>query len=161
MDFRVGFGYDSHRLEAGLKLRLGGVDIESEKGCVAHSDGDALIHALCDALFGAAGLEDIGTHFPDNDLNFKGIDSTILLARTVDILHEEGWKINNTDLTIILERPKLADYKPLIKNKLAEILRIAPAAVSVKAKTNEKMGFLGRGEGVAALAAVTLIRETE
>lgn len=157
-DFRVGFGYDSHRLEPGLKLRLGGVDIESDRGCVAHSDGDALIHALCDALFGAAGLEDIGTHFPDTDPAYKGVDSTILLQKAVEILHLSGWQVNNADLTIILERPKLSPYKLLIKSRIAKILRVSEDVVAVKAKTNEKMGEVGRGEGVAATAIVSIVR---
>ncbi len=157
-DFRVGFGYDSHRLEAGLRLRLGGVDIASDRGCVAHSDGDAVIHALCDALLGAAALGDIGTHFPDNDLAFKGIDSTVLLRRTVELLHQKGWQVHNADVTIVLERPKLVDYKPLMQKCLAELLQIPVDAVSVKAKSNEGMGFTGHGEGVAVMAAVTVVK---
>ncbi|MCR5114507.1 MAG: 2-C-methyl-D-erythritol 2,4-cyclodiphosphate synthase [Bacteroidales bacterium] len=157
-DFRIGFGYDSHRLADGLPLRLGGIDIASERGCVAHSDGDAAIHALCDALLGAAALSDIGTHFPDTDPAFKGIDSTLLLQKTVGLLQQQGWQVNNADLTIVLERPKLKDYKPLIQKKLAELLLIADDQVSVKAKTNEGMGFLGRGEGVAVAVAVTIKR---
>lgn len=157
-DFRVGFGYDSHRLAAGLKLRLGGVDIASDRGCVAHSDGDAVIHALCDALLGAAALGDIGTHFPDNDMAFKGIDSTILLRRTVELLHQKGWQVHNADVTIVLERPKLMDYKPLMQKCLAELLQIPVDAVSVKAKSNEGMGFTGHGEGVAVMAAVTVVK---
>lgn len=157
-DFRVGFGYDSHRLEAGLKLRLGGVDIASDRGCVAHSDGDAVIHALCDALLGAAALGDIGTHFPDNDMAFKGIDSTVLLRRTVELLHQKGWQVHNADVTIVLERPKLVDYKPLMQKCLAELLQIPVDAMSVKAKSNEGMGFTGHGEGVAVMAAVTLVK---
>jgi 2-C-methyl-D-erythritol 2,4-cyclodiphosphate synthase len=157
-DFRVGFGYDSHRLEVGLKLRLGGVDIASDRGCVAHSDGDAVIHALCDALLGAAALGDIGTHFPDNDMAFKGIDSTILLRRTVELLHQKGWQVHNADVTIVLEHPKLVDYKPLMQKCLAELLQIPVDAVSVKAKSNEGMGFTGHGEGVAVMAAVTLVK---
>lgn len=157
-DFRVGFGYDSHRLEAGLKLRLGGVDIASDRGCVAHSDGDAVIHALCDALLGAAALGDIGTHFPDNDMAFKGIDSTVLLQRTVELLHQKGWQVHNADVTIVLERPKLVDYKPLMQKCLAELLQISIDAMSVKAKSNEGMGFTGHGEGVAVMAAVTLVK---
>ena len=157
-DFRVGFGYDSHRLEAGLKLRLGGVDIASDRGCVAHSDGDAVIHALCDALLGAAALGDIGTHFPDNDMAFKGIDSTVLLRRTVELLHQKGWQVHNADVTIVLERPKLVDYKPLMQKCLAELLQISVDAMSVKAKSNEGMGFTGHGEGVAVMAAVTLVK---
>lgn len=157
-DFHVGFGYDSHRLEAGLKLRLGGVDIASDRGCVAHSDGDAVIHALCDALLGAAALGDIGTHFPDNDLAFKGIDSTVLLQRTVELLHQKGWQVHNADVTIVLERPKLVDYKPLMQKCLAELLQIPVDAMSVKAKSNEGMGFTGHGEGVAVMAAVTVVK---
>ena len=157
-DSRVGFGYDSHRLEAGLKLRLGGVDIASDRGCVAHSDGDAVIHALCDALLGAAALGDIGTHFPDNDMAFKGIDSTVLLRRTVELLHQKGWQVHNADVTIVLERPKLVDYKPLMQKCLAELLQIPVDAMSVKAKSNEGMGFTGHGEGVAVMAAVTLVK---
>ena len=157
-DFRVGFGYDSHRLEAGLKFRLGGVDIASDRGCVAHSDGDAVIHALCDALLGAAALGDIGTHFPDNDMAFKGIDSTVLLRRTVELLHQKGWQVHNADVTIVLERPKLVDYKPLMQKCLAELLQIPVDAMSVKAKSNEGMGFTGHGEGVAVMAAVTVVK---
>lgn len=157
-DSRVGFGYDSHRLEAGLKLRLGGVDIASDRGCVAHSDGDAVIHALCDALLGAAALGDIGTHFPDNDMAFKGIDSTVLLRRTVELLHQKGWQVHNADVTIVLERPKLVDYKLLMQKCLAELLQISIDAMSVKAKSNEGMGFTGHGEGVAVMAAVTLVK---
>lgn len=157
-DSRVGFGYDSHRLEAGLKLRLGGVDIASDRGCVAHSDGDAVIHALCDALLGAAALGDIGTHFPDNDMAFKDIDSTVLLRRTVELLHQKGWQVHNADVTIVLERPKLVDYKPLMQKRLAELLQIPVDAMSVKAKSNEGMGFTGHGEGVAVMAAVTVVK---
>ncbi len=141
-----------------MKLRLGGVDIASDRGCVAHSDGDAVIHALCDALLGAAALGDIGTHFPDNDMAFKGIDSTVLLRRTVELLHQKGWQVHNADVTIVLERPKLVDYKPLMQKCLAELLQIPVDAMSVKAKSNEGMGFTGHGEGVAVMAAVTLVK---
>jgi len=157
-DFRVGFGYDSHRLAAGLKLRLGGVEVVSDRGCVAHSDGDAVIHALCDALLGAAALGDIGTHFPDNDAAYKGIDSAVLLQKTVELLRREGWTVNNADVTVVLERPKLVDYKPLMRDRLADLLGIPAAAMSVKAKSNEGMGFTGCGEGVAVMAAVTIRR---
>ena len=141
-----------------MRLRLGGVDIASDRGCVAHSDGDAVIHALCDALLGAAALGDIGTHFPDNDMAFKGIDSTVLLRRTVELLHQKGWQVHNADVTIVLERPKLVDYKPLMQKSLAELLQIPVDAMSVKAKSNEGMGFTGHGEGVAVMAAVTLVK---
>ena len=141
-----------------MRLRLGGVDIASDRGCVAHSDGDALIHALCDALLGAAALGDIGTHFPDNDMAFKGIDSTVLLRRTVELLHQKGWQVHNADVTIVLERPKLVDYKPLMQKCLSELLQIPVDAMSVKAKSNEGMGFTGHGEGVAVMAAVTVVK---
>lgn len=141
-----------------MRLRLGGVDIASDRGCVAHSDGDAVIHALCDALLGAAALGDIGTHFPDNDMAFKGIDSTVLLRRTVELLHQKGWQVHNADVTIVLERPKLVDYKPLMQKRLAELLQIPVDAMSVKAKSNEGMGFTGHGEGVAVMAAVTVVK---
>ncbi len=141
-----------------MRLRLGGIDIASDRGCVAHSDGDAVIHALCDALLGAAALGDIGTHFPDNDMAFKGIDSTVLLRRTVELLHQKGWQVHNADVTIVLERPKLVDYKPLMQKRLAELLQIPVDAMSVKAKSNEGMGFTGHGEGVAVMAAVTLVK---
>ena len=156
--FRVGFGYDSHRLAEGLPLVLGGVRIPSDRGCVAHSDGDAVIHALCDALLGAAALDDIGTHFPDTDPAYKGIDSTRLLQETVALLRTKGWRVNNADITIILEKPKLADHKPLMRARLSELMDVPTSAVCVKAKTNEKMGFVGTGEGVAVTAAVTIIR---
>lgn len=156
--FRVGFGYDSHRLADGLPLVLGGVRIPSDRGCVAHSDGDAVIHALCDALLGAAALDDIGTHFPDNDPAYKGIDSTLLLQKTMELLRSEGWQVNNADITIILEKPKLADHKPLMRGRLSELMGVPTSAVCVKAKTNEKMGFVGAGEGVAVTVAASLIR---
>ena len=158
--FKVGFGYDSHRLAEGLPLVLGGVRIPSDRGCVAHSDGDAVIHALCDALLGAAALDDIGTHFPDTDPAYKGIDSTRLLQETVALLRTKGWRVNNADITIILEKPKLADHKPLMRTRLSQMMEVAEDAVCVKAKTNEKMGFVGAGEGVAVTAAVSIISLT-
>ena len=158
--FRVGFGYDSHRLAEGLPLVLGGVRIPSDRGCVAHSDGDAVIHALCDALLGAAALDDIGTHFPDPDPAYNGIDSTLLLQKTVELLRTKGWRVNNADITIILEKPKLAGHKPLMRTRLSQLMEVAEDAVCVKAKTNEKMGFVGAGEGVAVTAAVTIVSLT-
>lgn len=157
--FSVGFGYDSHRLAEGFPLILGGIRIPSDRGCVAHSDGDAVIHALCDALLGAAALDDIGSHFPDTDPTYKGIDSTLLLQKTVELLHYKGWRVNNADITIILEKPKLAEYKPLIRIRLAELLELSSDRICVKAKTNEKMGFVGAGEGVAVTAAITIFSE--
>ena len=157
-DFRVGFGYDSHRFAPDRPLVIGGVVIPYELGLVAHSDGDVLIHAVCDALLGAAGLRDIGTYFPDTDNTWKNVDSTKLLAKVVDLIAEKGWKVNNLDCTLILEKPKMKPYIELIISRLAELLRIEPDRVAVKAKTNEKMGFTGAGEGIAATAAVSLAK---
>jgi 2-C-methyl-D-erythritol 2,4-cyclodiphosphate synthase len=157
-DFRVGFGYDSHRFAPDRPLVIGGVVIPYELGLAAHSDGDVLIHAVCDALLGAAGLRDIGTYFPDTDNTWKNVDSTKLLAKVVDLIADKGWKVNNLDCTLILEKPKMKPYIELIISRLAELLRIEPDRVAVKAKTNEKMGFTGAGEGIAATAAVSLAK---
>lgn len=153
---RVGFGYDSHRLAEGKRLVLGGVEIPFEKGCVAHSDGDALIHAICDALLGAAGLHDIGSHFPDTDARYKNIDSKILLARVVELLFKKGLKINNVDTTIVIEQPKMSPYHEEMIQTLSGIMRIVPEQMSIKAKTNEKLGFVGSGDGVVCFAVCTL-----
>lgn len=149
---RIGQGIDFHRLEEGRELWLGGVRINSSKGCVAHSDGDVLIHAICDALLGAAGLNDIGTHFPDTSDEFRGIDSKILLRRTVDIIKSKGYRIVNIDSTVCLEVPKLAPYIAAMRATMATIVNLSPDAVAVKATTTEKMGFTGRGEGIVAMA---------
>jgi len=149
---RIGQGIDFHRLEEGRKLWLGGVHIPSEKGCVAHSDGDALIHAICDALLGAAGLRDIGYYFPDSSREFKDIDSKILLKRTVHLINEKGFRIVNIDSTVCLESPKLAPHIDIMRSAIAETAGISSDAVAVKATTTEKMGFTGRGEGVIAMA---------
>lgn len=155
---RVGFGYDVHALGEGLKLFLGGVEIPSEVGCIAHSDGDVAIHALCDALLGSVAAGDIGKHFPDTSSEFKGIDSKILLERTIDILHKEGYKVVNVDITIALERPKLRPYIDTMRSTLAATMGINDDAVSIKATTTEKLGFTGRSEGIAAYA-VALVDE--
>lgn len=155
---RVGFGYDSHRLVVGRKLILGGVEIPFEKGCEAHSDGDALIHAVCDALLGAAGKGDIGSHFPDTDSAYKNIDSRILLRRVVDLLAEDEWQVGNLDTTILIERPKMMPFHDEMVRSLAELLNVSTDQVAVKAKTNEKMGFVGAGEGVAAYAVCTIVK---
>lgn len=149
---RIGQGIDFHRLEEGRELWLGGVRINSSKGCVAHSDGDVLIHAICDALLGAAGLNDIGTHFPDTSDEFRGIDSKILLRRTVEIIKSKGYRIVNIDSTVCLEVPKLAPYIAAMRATMATIVNLSPDAVAVKATTTEKMGFTGRGEGIVAMA---------
>jgi 2-C-methyl-D-erythritol 2,4-cyclodiphosphate synthase len=156
MNLRIGQGIDFHRLEKGLNLYLGGLLIPSEKGCVAHSDGDVLLHAICDALLGAAALGDIGHHFPDTSQEFKNIDSKILLKRTFQMLKEKGYSIINLDSTVCLEKPKIAAYIPEMKNILAEILETTTDNISVKATTAEKMGFIGREEGVVALATILL-----
>jgi len=156
MKLRTGQGIDFHRLEKGLKLYLGGLLIPSEKGCVAHSDGDVLIHAICDALLGAAALGDIGHHFPDTSQEFKNIDSKILLKRTFGLVKEKGYSIINLDSTVCLEKPKIAAYIPEMRTILSEILETTTDNISIKATTAEKMGFIGREEGVVALASVLL-----
>lgn len=157
-DFRVGIGYDSHRFTAGRPLVIGGVRIPYELGLAAHSDGDVLIHALCDALLGAAALKDIGTHFPDTDGAFEGIDSTLLLARVVELLHKKGWRVNNIDCTLILEQPKMKPYIDEMTQQLSRLLDLDPDRCSIKAKTNEKMGFTGHGEGIAATVVASIIQ---
>ena len=149
MALRIGNGYDVHRLASGLPLFLGGIRIPHTKGAVAHSDGDTLIHALCDALLGAAALGDIGKHFPDNDIQYKGIDSKILLSRTVALLEEAGYRPVNIDAVICLQAPKIASFIPQMRFKLCEILQLPENAVSIKATTTESLGFVGREEGVA------------
>ena len=156
MEIRVGNGYDVHALAPGLRLRLGGVDIESPVGCVAHSDGDVAIHALCDALLGALALGDIGGHFPDTSDEFRGIDSRILLGRTMSLIREAGYVVGNADITIALQRPKLASYIPSMRETLAGIMEVPVTSVSVKATTTEKLGFVGRQEGCAVYATVLL-----
>ncbi|MDT8401037.1 MAG: 2-C-methyl-D-erythritol 2,4-cyclodiphosphate synthase [Bacteroidales bacterium] len=156
MNIRTGQGIDFHKLVEGRLLWLGGISIPSGKGCLAHSDGDVLIHAICDALLGAAGLRDIGYHFPDTDEKYKGIDSRILLKETLALIRAKGFQIINIDSTICLEEPRLSAYIEKMKISLAEICSIEKELVSVKATTTEKMGFAGRGEGVAAIANVLL-----
>ena len=156
-DIRTGNGYDVHALAPGLPLWLGGVKIESTIGCVAHSDGDVAIHALCDAILGALALGDIGKHFPDNSDEFKGIDSKILLERTISLTSEKGWKVGNADITIALQKPKLAPYIEEMRRTLAAVMKIDVDRVSVKATTTEKLGFVGRGEGCEVWASVLMI----
>ena len=156
MDFRVGNGYDVHQLAEGLPLVLGGVNIPHTKGCVAHSDGDVLIHALCDALLGALALGDIGQHFPDTSEAYKGIDSKLLLARVVAMVRERGWEIVNVDNTLLAQKPKIAPFVPQMRQVLAGILGLPEDAVSVKATTTERLGFVGREEGIAAYATCLL-----
>ena len=155
-DFRIGQGYDVHALAPQLPLWLGGIRIDSPVGCIAHSDGDVAIHALCDALLGAIALGDIGHHFPDNSDEFKGIDSKILLARVLGLVRERGWQPVNVDITIALQRPKLAPHIAGMRACLAGILGLSEDRVSVKATTTEKLGFVGRGEGCEVWAVALL-----
>jgi 2-C-methyl-D-erythritol 2,4-cyclodiphosphate synthase len=158
MDIRIGQGIDFHQLETGRELWLGGVKIPSEIGSVAHSDGDVLLHAICDAILGAAALHDIGHHFPDTDLKFKNIDSKILLKKCVTLASEKGYYIINIDSTVCLEKPKIAPYIDEMKMAISKAAGISAEKVSVKATTTEKMGFTGRSEGIVALASVLLGR---
>jgi 2-C-methyl-D-erythritol 2,4-cyclodiphosphate synthase len=156
MNFRTGQGIDFHPLEKDLKLWIGGILIPSEKGCVAYSDGDVLLHAICDALLGAAGLGDIGHHFPDTSPEFRNIDSKILLKRSYELLKQKGFSVVNIDTTVCLEKPKIAPYIPEMRYVISAILDTDPEYISVKATTTEKLGFIGREEGVAALAVVLI-----
>lgn len=157
--FRIGLGYDVHRLAAGESLVLGGVTIASDFGTVAHSDGDVLLHAICDALLGALALGDIGEHFPDTDAAWRGASSVDLLRRCVRLVREHGYEIGNIDATLILERPKILPFKPEMRSRIAAAAGIGPDAVSLKATTAERLGFAGRGEGVEAHAVALLLRE--
>ncbi len=158
MTFRVGLGYDAHRLVEGRELWLGGVRIDHEKGALGHSDADVLVHALCDALLGAAALGDIGQHFPDTDAAWKGADSKVLLKHVVDLLARHGWQVGNVDATLALERPKVKPHIAAMRSALAPVLGVDPAAVGIKATTNEGMGFVGREEGVCAWAVALVQR---
>lgn len=155
---RIGNGYDVHALAPGLPLWLGGIQIDSPLGCIAHSDGDVAIHALCDALLGALALGDIGKHFPDTDNAYKGIDSKILLARTMALVTERGWKVGNVDITIALQKPKLRPHIDTMRECLAKIMEIDMDCVSVKATTTEKLGFVGRSEGCEVYAVALLVK---
>jgi 2-C-methyl-D-erythritol 2,4-cyclodiphosphate synthase len=152
----IGFGYDVHRFAEGRELWLGGIKIDHHKGLLGHSDADVLIHAICDALLGAAALGDIGKHFPDTDPVYKGIDSKILLTKTRDLLSAAGFTIQNIDTTIAIQAPKIAPYIELMRSTLSGLLNLDPGQVSVKATTTEKLGFEGREEGVSAYAVVLL-----
>jgi 2-C-methyl-D-erythritol 2,4-cyclodiphosphate synthase len=158
MKIRVGFGYDVHQLTENRELWLGGVQIPHDKGALGHSDADVLLHAICDALLGAAGKRDIGFYFPDTSSEFKNIDSKILLQRTIQVLKDDGWKVGNIDSTLCMERPKIMSFVPEMKKVISSICEIEEEDVSIKATTSEKMGFVGREEGVNAYA-VTLIQK--
>ena len=157
---RIGTGYDVHRLVAGRKLMIGGVDIPCEKGLFGHSDADVLLHAICDAMLGAAGLGDIGRHFPDTAPKYKDISSLMLLEEVRRLLAEAGFRVNNVDATIIAEKPKMAPHIPTMVTNIAEAIKVDRSAINVKATTTEGLGFAGRDEGMAAYA-VALIRKVE
>lgn len=157
-DIRIGYGYDVHRLEPGLEMWIGGIKVEHTKGWVAHSDGDVLIHAICDAILGAANMRDIGYHFPDNSDDFKGIDSKILLKRVVEIIAQKGYKVGNIDSTIALQRPKIKMMIPEMQKTLASVVGVDEDRVSVKATTTEKLGFEGDETGASAYAVALIYR---
>lgn len=159
MIFRTGFGYDVHRYAEGRELWLGGIRIDHPIGLLGHSDADVLIHALCDALLGAANLRDIGYHFPDTAGEYKDIDSKILLARTMRLLSEKGYAFGNADCTVCAEQPKLNPHIPAMQLKLAEVMQTDPDRISIKATTSEKMGFVGRMEGMSAYASVLIYKK--
>jgi 2-C-methyl-D-erythritol 2,4-cyclodiphosphate synthase len=154
---RIGFGYDVHILSEGYDFWLGGMKIEHYKGCIAYSDGDTLIHALCDALLGAAALGDIGVHFPDTVEKYRGIDSKILLSNVVELLKKENYTVGNADITVCLQKPKIKDYIPEMRRILSDIMNVPTGNVSIKATTTEKLGFAGREEGIAVYAVALII----
>lgn len=158
MDIRIGHGYDVHALAEGLRLVLCGVEIEHTKGCVAHSDGDVAIHAICDSLLGALALGDIGKLFPGSDARYKGIDSRLLLKDVVKVVADNGYSISNIDCTIAMQRPKLRPYIDTMRERLSEVVGIGVERISVKATTTEHLGFEGREEGVSATAVTLLIK---
>lgn len=158
-DIRIGHGYDVHALADGLRLVIGGVELEHTKGCVAHSDGDVAIHAICDAMLGALALGDIGKLFPDTSAEFKGIDSKILLRRVCDVIEQKGYKVGNVDCTIAMQRPKLRPHIDTMRSALASVIGIEVDRVSVKATTTEHLGFEGREEGVSVHSVVLLYKE--
>jgi 2-C-methyl-D-erythritol 2,4-cyclodiphosphate synthase len=158
VDIRIGHGYDVHALAEGLRLVLCGVEIEHTKGCVAHSDGDVAIHAICDALLGALALGDIGKLFPDSDAKYKGIDSTLLLKEVVDLVRSKGYEVGNVDCTIAMQRPKLRPHIDTMRERLAEVIGIGVEHISVKATTTERLGFEGREEGVSTTAVVLVTK---
>ncbi len=156
---RIGQGFDAHRFQEGRRLVLGGVDIPYERGMEAHSDGDVVIHAVCDALLGAVALGDIGKHFPDTDPTIEGIDSRVMLRHIVSLLQQRALRVGNVDATIIAQAPKVAPYIQAMRENLANDMRVEIDSVNVKATTTEKMGFTGRGEGIAALAVASVVAE--
>lgn len=158
MKIRTGFGYDVHQLSEGEDFWLGGIKIEHTKGAVGHSDADVLIHVICDALLGAANMRDIGYHFSDTDAQFKGIDSKLLLRDVMKLISQKGYEIGNIDSTICLQQPKINPHIPSMKKCLAEVMQIDEEDISIKATTTEKLGFVGKEEGVAAFATVLIVK---
>ncbi len=158
MKIRTGIGYDVHKLVKANVLTIGGVAIPHTKGSLGHSDGDVLIHAICDALLGAANLRDIGFHFPDTSSKYKGIDSKLLLKDVIKLISEKGYEISNIDCTIVLQKPKIKDYIPIMKEVLAETMHIPLDDISIKATTTEQLGFTGREEGISAYSNVLIIK---
>ena len=154
---RVGIGYDSHRFGDGGPMRLGGIDIPSDRHCAGHSDGDAICHAVTDAILGAAGLGDIGEMFPDTDAANKGKDSIVMLDAAVQRLHAAGWRVGNVDITVITQRPKIGPHRQAIRERIAAVLQVSPAEVFVKGKTNEQLGWIGREEGLAVMTTASLL----
>ncbi len=159
MTIRIGIGYDVHRLEEGLSFYLGGIKVDHTHGAVGHSDADVLIHAICDAILGAVNLGDIGQHFPDDSDKYKGIDSKILLKKTFELLKQKGFSIGNIDSIVILEKPKIKKYIPLMQHALSQVLEILPENISVKATTTEGMSFIGKEKGIAAQAVILVFKE--
>ncbi|SCM55604.1 2-C-methyl-D-erythritol 2,4-cyclodiphosphate synthase [Petrimonas mucosa] len=157
-NFRIGFGYDMHRLTEGRELWMGGIKLDFEKGLQGHSDADVLIHTICDALLGAANLRDIGFHFPDTSEEFSGVDSKVLLERTVALLRKKGFEIGNVDATICAEVPKMNPHIPQMQQKLSEVMGVNIDSISIKATTSEKMGFVGRQEGITAYAVALIYK---
>lgn len=159
MDIRIGNGYDVHALADGLRLVIGGVELEHTKGCIAHSDGDVAIHALCDAILGALALGDIGKHFPDTSEDYKGIDSKILLRKVMELVWDKGYVLGNADITIAAQKPKMAPHIIKMREVLSEIMKVDTDRVSVKATTTEKLGFVGREEGIEVWASVIVSKK--
>ncbi len=156
--YRIGFGYDVHRLEEGYDLWLGGIKIPYEKGLAGHSDADVLLHAICDALLGAAALGDIGVHFPPTDMAYKGIDSKILLKKTCELIRQAGYEIGNIDATIAAEAPKINPHIPQMKMIMAEVMGLTSGEISIKATTTERLGFVGHLEGMEAYATALIVK---
>lgn len=159
MEFRTGNGFDVHRFSKGRRLVICGVEIPHELGLLGHSDADVALHALCDAILGAAALRDIGYHFPDSDKRYRGADSRVLLRETARLAGERGFRIGNVDVTIIAQMPKMSPYIEQMRSNVAEDLGLSLDAVSVKATTTERLGFTGRGEGIASMATASLLRD--